>query len=135
MKGGMMRPKRAGLILALLIGTAVGPLHAGENDLAAGRVMAASWIGQTCKGSRLVGDGDDNSFVMAATEILAEQGFRRQKMRTILFYGSTESLTALAADALAARGVDVGDKGAVCRFGKSVAGTTDPIGQFLLKGK
>jgi hypothetical protein len=117
-----------------LSGLAGGAAQAKDYDKVAGQVTAANRIAETCKGIGQLGTGDYQSYVMEATELLGQQGYGRQKMRALLFYATTESLDALADSILAERGVTSNDNEALCRFGRSLAGKSDTIGQFLKVG-
>lgn len=122
------------VVLATLPLVAPLPAYAAKEDEAAGRVVAALKIADACKGIGKVGQGDNQSFVITASDMLKSQGYRGNRMRTILFYAETASLDALAKQALAERGVEAGNTGALCSFGRKVGSTSDPIGQFLVKG-
>ncbi|MFC3179954.1 hypothetical protein [Cypionkella sinensis] len=105
-----------------------------EKAAALGQVVAAWKIAKRCDGVKPIGNGDYQSFVMAATEITAAQGFGRQGMRALLFYGRADDNDNLGAFELDKRGLFNQDK-ALCRFGKKMAGTEDSIGRFLKGAK
>lgn len=121
------------LAAALLAGGLLSaPAQAASVDAAVGQVVAASQIAADCPKIKKIGNGDTQSFVLAATDLIAQQeGFGSQKTRGLLFYGKTKALNAAGAAELAARGVDLADKAELCGFGKSVAGKNDQIGRFL----
>ena len=124
-----------GLLLAATLCAAAAPARAAaDHDAAVGQVMAASRIAKECKGIATLGSGDAQSFVIAASDVLAKQGYRAQKLRKLLFYGQTAWLNAQGEAALVARGVKAGDRASLCGFGHSIAGKNDQIGQFLVKG-
>lgn len=120
--------------LSLLSALAAQPLWADEAQYARaeGNVVAALQISDACDGIGKLGQGDSQSYIMAATDLLGTQGYRLNKLRRALFYATTESLDALGAEALAARGVKAGDTSAMCKLGRKVAGKADAIGQFLV---
>jgi Family of unknown function (DUF5333) len=129
-----MATTRFTVALAFAVLPIAGLAEAANHDEAAGRVMAAGWIADRCDGIATIGNGDNQSFVIAASDLLATQGYRGNRMRKLLFYASTDSLEALGREVLAARGVEANDEAALCRFGIGIVGTNDTIGQFLVKG-
>jgi hypothetical protein len=121
----------------VIAGVVLIPTHlsaeSSKYDQAVGEVVAAFEIYTACKNVGPNGPEDYQGFVFAATDILATQGLRRQRMRALLFYGKTESLDDLKGSALAARGVNPANSKDLCAFGKKVAGQNDTIGQFLVR--
>jgi hypothetical protein len=122
----------AALILALPFPAAAKRL---SHDEAAGRVVAARDIARSCDGIGWLGGGDSQTFILSASDLLADQGYRRNKLHAVLFYAKTDSLEALGRAALAERGGDASDQSGRCRFGKGIAGKSDAIGQFLVRGE
>jgi len=121
------------LVLSVLV---AAPAVAGKReayDNAVGQVFAADMVQTNCNGLSGVGGTAYQPFVLAATELTAEQGLRKNKMRKLLFYGKSNWLEQQAWDVLSARGVDVSSYRSLCAFGRSVAGTKDSIGRFLVK--
>ncbi len=122
------------LAMAALPLLAPSVARAAKEDEAAGRVVAALRIADACKGIGKIGQGDNQSYIIAASDLLKTQGYRGNRMRAILFYGTTDSLDALGSQALSDRSVEWGNAAALCAFGKKIVATQDPIGQFLVKG-
>jgi hypothetical protein len=120
-------------VFALMWVLQATPVRAADDDLAVGSVVAAVQIGARCDGLGVIGGNEIKAAVMATTDLLGEQGYRRQKLRAALFYGKSEMLNQMAVQVLAARDVKMDDRKALCRFGSAVVGTTDMIGQLLTR--
>jgi hypothetical protein len=133
MKPGLSQKLAGALLVAASIGIGA-PAFANKFDEAAGKVIAADIIGKACKGLRGIGDGSSKGFVESSLAILVGDGMRRNPLAMRLYYATTESLHAIAFHEIETRGVDPKDENALCRFGKSVVGTNDAIGRFLVKG-
>lgn len=133
MKPDLPQKLTGALLAAAFIGMGA-PAFANKYDEAAGRITAAYIIGNSCKGLRGIGDGSDRGFVEASLAILIADGMRRNPLAKRLYYATPESQNAVAFQEVEKRGVDPTDEEALCRFGKSVVGSNDAIGQFLVKG-
>lgn len=120
------------VVIAGILPTSVMAANA-DFDAVIANIMAANVAANTCSSVQNIGDGNIRSYILAASELAAGKGVRKQKLRKHLFYGEMNAMQALGRDTLARRGVPVSKKTELCKFANKVAGTDDPLGRFLRK--
>ena len=115
------------LLLALVSVWASGAQAQDKHMVFVGQYMAAFHVAKTCDKFKVVDP-------QKAADIAKNQdGLRRRKILTLLYYGKTVQLEAAGDATLKARGIDPGQTGQVCRFGQGIAEKNDVSGRFLTR--
>ncbi len=120
-----------GLLLALLGGAqAMAKDTAGE---AMADLLVSNYIATACPTQvARKGTEDQAKFLTEGIEALRKQGYGKAELAKAAAL-PPEDISAAMQKRMETRGVDIADVAALCAYGAKMAGTDDPVGQFLVK--